>query len=199
MRRPASKERGDAARQGPNRREARGTATLTPSAGAARHGHSGDRMASVNTLTPTRDDFTALLNETYGADEAFEGSVVKGRIVAIEKDMALIDIGLKTEGRVALKEFTNHGREPAPGGRRHGRGLSRAHRERARRSRHLARQGAPRGELGQARTGVREGREGRRRHLQPGQGRLHRRPRRRRRLPAALPGRHPPGARRRRR
>src|SRR5579875_843203 len=72
-------------------------------------------MASLNTLTPSRDDFTALLNETYGADEAFEGSVVKGRIVAIEKDMAVIDIGLKTEGRVALKEFTNHGREPAPG------------------------------------------------------------------------------------
>ena len=40
-------------------------------------------------------------------------------------------------------------------------------------------------------------REGHRRHLQPGQGRLHRRPRRRRRLPAAQPGRHPPGARRR--
>ena len=72
-------------------------------------------MASLNTLTPTRDDFTALLNETYGEEEAFEGSVVKGRVVAIEKDMAVIDIGLKTEGRVALKEFTNHGREPAPG------------------------------------------------------------------------------------
>ena len=72
-------------------------------------------MPATNSLTPTRDDFTALLNETYGADEAFEGSVVKGRIVAIEKDMALIDIGLKTEGRVALKEFTNHGRERRPG------------------------------------------------------------------------------------
>jgi len=71
-------------------------------------------MASAQSLTPTRDDFTALLNETYGADEAFEGSVVKGRIVAIEKDMALIDVGLKTEGRVALKEFTNHGRDAAP-------------------------------------------------------------------------------------
>jgi small subunit ribosomal protein S1 len=71
-------------------------------------------MPAINSLTPTRDDFTALLDETYGADEAFEGSVVKGRIVAIEKDMALIDIGLKTEGRVALKEFTNHGRDAAP-------------------------------------------------------------------------------------
>ncbi len=44
-----------------------------------------------------------------------EGSVIKGKVVAIEKDMAVVDIGLKTEGRVALKEFTNHGRDPAPG------------------------------------------------------------------------------------
>src|ERR1700749_3189684 len=72
-------------------------------------------MPSTQSLAPTREDFTALLNETYGADEAFEGTVVKGKVVAIEKDMAVIDVGLKTEGRVALKEFTNHGRDPAPG------------------------------------------------------------------------------------
>ena len=72
-------------------------------------------MASTQSLAPTREDFTALLNETYGDDEAFEGTVVKGKVVAIEKDMAVIDVGLKTEGRVALKEFTNHGRDPAPG------------------------------------------------------------------------------------
>src|ERR1700726_5241696 len=72
-------------------------------------------MSSIQSLAPTREDFTALLNETYGEDEAFEGTVVKGRVVAIEKDMAVIDCGLKTEGRVALKEFTNHGRDPAPG------------------------------------------------------------------------------------
>jgi small subunit ribosomal protein S1 len=70
---------------------------------------------SANTYAPSREDFSALLNETYGEDEAFEGSVVKGRVVAIEKDMAIIDCGLKTEGRVALKEFTNHGRDAAPG------------------------------------------------------------------------------------
>jgi small subunit ribosomal protein S1 len=72
-------------------------------------------MTQTQASAPSREDFTALLNETYGEDEAFEGSVVKGRIVAIEKDMAVIDVGLKTEGRVALKEFTNHGRDPAPG------------------------------------------------------------------------------------
>ncbi len=88
-------------------------------------------MPATNSLTPTRDDFTALLNETYGADEAFEGSVVKGRIVAIEKDMALIDIGLKTEGRVALKEFTNHGRDAAPGSATPSRSISSASRTRS--------------------------------------------------------------------
>ncbi len=72
-------------------------------------------MSQTQASAPTREDFAALLNETYGDDEAFEGSVVKGRVVAIEKDMAIIDVGLKTEGRVALKEFTNHGRDPAPG------------------------------------------------------------------------------------
>ena len=72
-------------------------------------------MSQTHASAPTREDFAALLSETYGDDEAFEGSVVKGRVVAIEKDMAVIDVGLKTEGRVALKEFTNHGRDPAPG------------------------------------------------------------------------------------
>jgi small subunit ribosomal protein S1 len=79
-------------------------------------GLSGERMSvSSSSYAPSREDFSALLNETYGDNEAFEGSVVKGRVVAIEKDMAIIDCGLKTEGRVALKEFTNHGRDPAPG------------------------------------------------------------------------------------
>ncbi len=65
-------------------------------------------------LNPTRDDFAALLDESYGENEAFEGTVVKGTVVGIEKDVAVIDIGLKTEGRVALREFTGPGREAAP-------------------------------------------------------------------------------------
>ena len=64
------------------------------------------------TLSPTREDFTALLNEVFTADSLMEGSVVKGTVVAIEKDLAVIDVGLKTEGRVALKEFAAPGREP---------------------------------------------------------------------------------------
>ncbi|MEO1968160.1 MAG: 30S ribosomal protein S1 [Sphingomonadaceae bacterium] len=56
---------------------------------------------------PTRDDFEALLNEQLGdaADGGFEGRVVKGTITAIENGYAVIDVGLKSEGRVDLKEF----------------------------------------------------------------------------------------------
>ena len=68
-------------------------------------------MASTNTYAPSREDFAALLDESYGENEAFEGSVIKGRVVAIEKDVAVIDLGLKTEGRVPLKEFQGPGRE----------------------------------------------------------------------------------------
>ncbi|MBG0809677.1 30S ribosomal protein S1 [Methylosinus sp. H3A] len=71
-------------------------------------------MSTAAERTPSREDFAALLEESYGENEAFEGSVIKGRVVAIEKDVAVIDVGLKTEGRVALKEFTGFGRDPAP-------------------------------------------------------------------------------------
>jgi small subunit ribosomal protein S1 len=68
-------------------------------------------MVSTNTYTPSREEFAALLDESYGQNEAIEGSVVRGRVVALEKDVAVIDLGLKTEGRVPLKEFQGPGRE----------------------------------------------------------------------------------------
>ncbi|MCR4283108.1 MAG: 30S ribosomal protein S1 [Bauldia sp.] len=65
-----------------------------------------------STIAPSREDFTALLNESFTADSLMEGGVIKGKVVAIEKEFAVIDVGLKTEGRVALKEFAAPGREP---------------------------------------------------------------------------------------
>jgi small subunit ribosomal protein S1 len=62
-------------------------------------------MAQLAERAPAREDFAALLDESFGGSDMMEGSVIKGTVVAIEKDMAVIDIGLKTEGRVALKEF----------------------------------------------------------------------------------------------
>src|SRR5918992_3179609 len=63
---------------------------------------------------PSREDFAALLEESFGRAEVQEGSVVKGTVVAIEKDVAVIDVGAKTEGRVALKEFTGPARGDVP-------------------------------------------------------------------------------------
>lgn len=57
-------------------------------------------------MTNTGEDFAALLEETLGANEELEGSVMKGVVVAIENDDAVVDVGLKSEGRVALKEFS---------------------------------------------------------------------------------------------
>ena len=70
-------------------------------------------MVSTHT-NPSRDDFAAMLEESFNKSDSLEGSVIKGKIVAIEKDMAVVDLGLKTEGRVALREFTGPGREGAP-------------------------------------------------------------------------------------
>ncbi|MBB2972010.1 30S ribosomal protein S1 [Mesorhizobium sp. RMAD-H1] len=60
---------------------------------------------------PTREDFESLLAESFASHDLAEGYVVKGRIVAIEKDMAIIDAGLKVEGRVPLKEFGAKGKD----------------------------------------------------------------------------------------
>ncbi len=69
-------------------------------------------MSALN-YAPSREDFAALLQESFTRADIQEGAVVKGKVVAIEKDMAVIDVGLKTEGRVALKEFVGPGRESA--------------------------------------------------------------------------------------
>ena len=70
-------------------------------------------MAAVQQRAPSREDFAALLEESFRTAEIQEGAVVKGNVVAIEKDVAVIDIGAKTEGRVALKEFAGPGRGDA--------------------------------------------------------------------------------------
>ena len=58
-----------------------------------------------------KEDFEALLMDSFIDNEPLEGAVVKGTVVAIEKDLAIIDVGLKTEGRIALKEFGAAGRD----------------------------------------------------------------------------------------
>ncbi|MGE5535041.1 MAG: S1 RNA-binding domain-containing protein, partial [Acidobacteriota bacterium] len=66
-------------------------------------------MATV--AEPSREDFAKMLEESFSHGSPQEGTVVKGKVIGIEKDMAVIDVGAKTEGRVALREFAAPGRQ----------------------------------------------------------------------------------------
>ena len=56
-----------------------------------------------------KESFEALLNESLGASDGLEGSVIKGLVIALENDFVVVDAGLKSEGRVPLKEFSAPG------------------------------------------------------------------------------------------
>jgi len=66
------------------------------------------RMASEtqnSSMNPTRDDFAALLDQSLGSKGMIEGRVMPATVVAIEHDFVVVDVGLKTEGRIPLREF----------------------------------------------------------------------------------------------
>ena len=58
------------------------------------------------------ENFADMLAESFGANTSIEGSVVLGFVVSLEGDAAIIDVGLKSEGRVPLKELAGPGQEP---------------------------------------------------------------------------------------
>src|ERR1700684_556468 len=73
--------------------------------------------ATARTKEPAQDHFRGedsppLLDETLGSDTGFDGSVVTGRIVRLTEEFAIVDVGLKSEGRVLLKEFAPPGVKP---------------------------------------------------------------------------------------
>ena len=57
------------------------------------------------TANPAQESFSDLLDQSFQEMASIEGSVVSGTVLSIEKDMILIDVGLKSEGRVPLREF----------------------------------------------------------------------------------------------
>jgi small subunit ribosomal protein S1 len=75
-------------------------------------------MASATTLdrdtsrTTGDEDFAALLDATLGDNTGFAGSVITGRVIRVDDDFAVVDVGLKSEGRVPLKEFAPQGQKP---------------------------------------------------------------------------------------
>ena len=62
--------------------------------------------------TVTMEEFEALLQESFEVDTPEEGTVVKGKVIAIEAGQAIIDVGYKMEGRVDIKEFAEPGESP---------------------------------------------------------------------------------------
>ena len=68
------------------------------------------QVSAQSAAAPSREDFAKLVDESFSDGHLQEGAVVKGTVVAIERDVAVIDVGLKTEGRVALREFAGPGR-----------------------------------------------------------------------------------------
>jgi small subunit ribosomal protein S1 len=68
-----------------------------------------ERTTESSIATPSREDFAAMLEQSFQTQSPQEGAVIKGTIVAIENDFAMVDVGLKTEGRISLKEFAMPG------------------------------------------------------------------------------------------
>jgi len=66
-------------------------------------------MATITADRAGSEDFAALLEETLGPDTGFAGSVVTGRVIRVDDDFAVVDVGLKSEGRVPLREFAPPG------------------------------------------------------------------------------------------
>ena len=136
----------------------------------------------------TMEDFEALLKESFEIDTPEEGTVVKGRVIAIEAGQAIIDVGYKMEGRIDLKEFANPGEQPNINVGdtvevyldrvENARGEAQISREKARRE-----EAWDRLEKAYAAETARRWRD-----LRSGQGRLHGRPWRRRGVPAGHAG-----------
>ncbi len=68
-------------------------------------------MSTAQTMNPTMDDFASMFEASFETNSMEEGSVIKGVVTGVEKDAVIVDIGLKTEGRIDIREFHTPGEE----------------------------------------------------------------------------------------
>jgi small subunit ribosomal protein S1 len=68
-------------------------------------------MSTAQTMNPTKDDFASMFEASFETNSMEEGSVIKGVVTGLEKDTVIVDIGLKTEGRIDIREFHTPGEE----------------------------------------------------------------------------------------
>jgi small subunit ribosomal protein S1 len=66
-------------------------------------------MSVTESLNPTLEDFAQMLDASFGGKEMLEGHVVSGLVTAVENDVIIVDVGLKTEGRIPAREFVFNG------------------------------------------------------------------------------------------
>src|SRR3989338_825780 len=71
-----------------------------------------EKTSFVGASSHETEDFAILLEESFGKESSLEGRVINGKVIGIEKDVVIIDVGLKSEGRVPLKEFSVAGADP---------------------------------------------------------------------------------------
>ena len=70
---------------------------------------------NIDNIKASKENFAQLLEESFSREAKKVGGLVKGTVVAIEKDTVLVDIGFKSEGRVPIKEFTSPDKRPELG------------------------------------------------------------------------------------
>ncbi len=71
-------------------------------------------MISKNTQINkiTNSDYEQLIKKSLSFDSNKEKSIVEGKVVSIDKDNVIIDVGLKSEGRIPVSEFSRPGQSP---------------------------------------------------------------------------------------
>ena len=60
----------------------------------------------------SNNDYEDLVSKSLNLDKNKEKSIVDGKIVAIENDVVIVDVGLKSEGRIPLSEFSRNNNGP---------------------------------------------------------------------------------------
>ena len=64
---------------------------------------------SAETMNPSTDDFASMFEASFAGSNMQEGRVVPATVISVENDAVIVDVGLKTEGRVPLREFGQDG------------------------------------------------------------------------------------------
>ena len=72
-------------------------------------------MSTEDSMNPTADDFAAMFEGSPAAAAMTEGKVVPATVISIENDAVIVDVGLKTEGRIPVREFGQDDDMPEPG------------------------------------------------------------------------------------